>query len=947
MAWSILKKAINDAIKTNGNQEITGSVLQNTLGNIVSSIGENATFAGIATPGTNPGTPDGPVFYITFEKGDYANFGQIRVNNGELVILKWDTAKWNKYLVGDFAKLGYDEGREIVPSNVSNSNDIIINAKVGDIIYYTVDEGDRDSAMYLFREDNSYIPLNKPSNNVIAKYVCSEEFVKLRYYITNVSNYADNRCWFLVKRKNAVGVDIIESKENISKVGGNFGAIFGYNTTNPTLEFDFENKILSWNTNRSYALLSNKSLGYTSGEGSTLFDFDGNVRAQLNMLLFNVTEKKFYFIGYDKAYKHPEFDESGTRVNYYIGHIIYNDKKKQWYIDFAFDYITINGVNFYGTLDDVNSRIEEVNKKVEKYDESFEAVLSQNMFDKTSYSEGYYGSDGKNFISSNIYWTSSFIEVEHGKRYKRSADTSFFVYAYDEEKNPVIVHNDKPLWSSTFEDTIIPEGVRYIRFLFTPSKLDTIMFGLYESDFSNYIPYTIKLMLKKGYYLGDGESGTGASLSFDNSRVGNLVYKEIGDTDYSHIILYGQSLSMGWQCSSAITTTPLKNCFMVGSSPMITKANDGSKVLSPLIAKVWPNGGEQPIVALTNTFAKQYNRFVDRNQKFIGTNCGEGGQSIEKLSKECTNGTNYYTTEFLKTINSAKDAVEAEGKTISCSAIVYMQGEYNYTNLTGAGLTPGTDATNDKDTYKAYLLTLKNNMQADIMAKYGQSEKPLFFIYTVCGSYILQKNMPINMAQVEFAMENDDVFLLNPTYFTPDYGGGHLSTNGYRWYGETIGKALCSVFIDNMDCKPIMPKEYKVSNDTISIYCYVPVKPLVVDTWTKEEIVNYGFRVYKNNSEVAIVNVSVNDNVISIKTIQKLDDAESLEITYAGNGRSGAGNVRDSDDWHSLYTYWDDTNDIGGTSQVNYRPKDMNGNYIFGKPYPMYNWLTNFYKKLV
>ena len=56
--WQILKAAIADVIKTNGNQEITGQVLQNVLNNIVSSIGENATFAGVATPETNPGTPD-------------------------------------------------------------------------------------------------------------------------------------------------------------------------------------------------------------------------------------------------------------------------------------------------------------------------------------------------------------------------------------------------------------------------------------------------------------------------------------------------------------------------------------------------------------------------------------------------------------------------------------------------------------------------------------------------------------------------------------------------------------------------------------------------------------------------------------------------------------------------------------------------------------------------
>ena len=91
--WTILKAAVAEVIKTNGNQEITGAVLQNALNNIISNVGENASFAGIATPSTNPGTPDGPVFYITSESGTYSNFGGI-VNNGECLILKKNEDSW-------------------------------------------------------------------------------------------------------------------------------------------------------------------------------------------------------------------------------------------------------------------------------------------------------------------------------------------------------------------------------------------------------------------------------------------------------------------------------------------------------------------------------------------------------------------------------------------------------------------------------------------------------------------------------------------------------------------------------------------------------------------------------------------------------------------------------------------------------------------------------------
>lgn len=70
-----LKTAVQTVIKQNGNEEITGQVMQNTLLNIISTIGANATFAGIATPDTAPGTPDQNVFYLAGTPGTYSNFG--------------------------------------------------------------------------------------------------------------------------------------------------------------------------------------------------------------------------------------------------------------------------------------------------------------------------------------------------------------------------------------------------------------------------------------------------------------------------------------------------------------------------------------------------------------------------------------------------------------------------------------------------------------------------------------------------------------------------------------------------------------------------------------------------------------------------------------------------------------------------------------------------------
>ena len=95
-----LKAAIQQVIRTNGNNEITGALLQNALLSIVNVVGANATFAGIATPNTNPGTADQNVFYLATEAGTYVNFGGIEINMGEAVILSNKTGNWVKTTSG-------------------------------------------------------------------------------------------------------------------------------------------------------------------------------------------------------------------------------------------------------------------------------------------------------------------------------------------------------------------------------------------------------------------------------------------------------------------------------------------------------------------------------------------------------------------------------------------------------------------------------------------------------------------------------------------------------------------------------------------------------------------------------------------------------------------------------------------------------------------------------
>ena len=91
--YANLKSAIQSVIKTNGNNEITGQLLQNELLAMITTLGYGYQFIGVASPDTVPGTPDAKVFYIAYTPGTYTNFGGIVVTG--LCILKYATG-WTK-----------------------------------------------------------------------------------------------------------------------------------------------------------------------------------------------------------------------------------------------------------------------------------------------------------------------------------------------------------------------------------------------------------------------------------------------------------------------------------------------------------------------------------------------------------------------------------------------------------------------------------------------------------------------------------------------------------------------------------------------------------------------------------------------------------------------------------------------------------------------------------
>ncbi len=448
-----------------------------------------------------------------------------------------------------------------------------------------------------------------------------------------------------------------------------------------------------------------------------------------------------------------------------------------------------------------------------------------------------------------------------------------------------------------------------------------------------------------------------------------ILASAVFSQSYEHLIIYGQSLSTGMQSWPPLSTTAVPNNYMIGSQVWINYGNTSSTILSPLISNMAPDGHaaepkttasmmtcECPIVSVANHLQLKYGG----GKKYIASSCGSAGMKIEELSKEYYNPT-LYNNQFIKTITSAYNIT----KNVHCPALFWMQGEFNYSDLPIAlsatdGLTSGGTFTGNKARYKSLLLTLKNNMQNDIITTYGQSDKPLFITYQTGKNYTKGKTMEIGMAQLEASNENDDIVCAGPVYNMPDRGG-HLDPNGSRWYGEILAKVFYKIKVLGENFKPLQPLQISRTADpkTITVKFLVPVLPLVFETNLVPKFTDYGFQVYLNGTKVTLSSVAINGDCVDLTSATSLTG--DVEIVYAGvaSGISqGKGNLRDSDPYTATLNYIDLDKKVDNVFVYErdatattlrspiYEPKAADGTSIYDKPYPLFNFSVAFYYKL-
>lgn len=214
-------------------------------------------YAGIATPTTNPGTPDGSVFYIANGKGTYANFGGLEVTEDDVVILYYDTV-WHKVSTGIASneKLTELEQKTSEITNIdtaSNTQEIVfakdngeevgvINGEGADFIH--LKSGGKDVVTKEVGKDlssNDYTDNDKKLVQSLSDNISSKES-----YVADESVAFENKdgeTVFEITHKSAFvkGVDIFEV---LNKYDNKFSGVIRHRGSS---DYKYENRIGDFN----------------------------------------------------------------------------------------------------------------------------------------------------------------------------------------------------------------------------------------------------------------------------------------------------------------------------------------------------------------------------------------------------------------------------------------------------------------------------------------------------------------------------------------------------------------------------------------------------------------------------------------------------------------------------------------------------------------------------
>jgi hypothetical protein len=424
------------------------------------------------------------------------------------------------------------------------------------------------------------------------------------------------------------------------------------------------------------------------------------------------------------------------------------------------------------------------------------------------------------------------------------------------------------------------------------------------------------------------------------------------DAGIVHIFGYGQSLSSGYLGLPILSTTQPYDNLMIGNAtraaenladsttwiPLGSPGAGGIYPFNPMVAtQENPNTdytpGETPGEGAVNYFRRAYLQQLGLPSnsacRFVLTNCGIGGKTIAELSRGAN--PDIYN-RLLNAASYVQQTAQSLGLSYQVGAMIWTQGEQDV---------------QDGTSYASYLASLQQ-LQADFLADVVQGiAKQAQGVTIPWFSAQPDWSNPNGSTDVYQAIldwantPGSNFYLAGPLFQYPDHGV-HLTSNGYRWHGNQVGRAMTDVLLNRTGWNALYMTGATVSGSSILVDLNVPVPPVILgEVYNVLEEVAYpslGFEVIDSGGILRIESAAiVGQATIQIVIGRRL---KSNPVVQSGFNRKTAldwgTNICDSDATlgQSDYLY------VPGLFEPGEDITSWNGAPLINTPYPLNNYLA-------
>ncbi len=414
-----------------------------------------------------------------------------------------------------------------------------------------------------------------------------------------------------------------------------------------------------------------------------------------------------------------------------------------------------------------------------------------------------------------------------------------------------------------------------------------------------------------------GRAENGTATSGDGTRPSQ---QQDATRGLSHVLVTGQSNSVGFAGTPALTTTqPFQNLmFDVGVMTARSCDDDGCldyakpTKLVPLVEG--DTYFDYPVETIASGLANEAAKLTPQSQLLVSVH-GRSGNSYACLRK---GGCAFYEDksylrpfeEAMKQVEDAKALAASQKLDYVVRAVAVIHGESDH-YAPPFPLDGTSGAAGGVQTYADALVEWQQDYETSIQALTRQTA-PVPLLVSQMSNWNDRPESEIPTRQLEaHGRAQGKVVLVGPTYMLPFAEDCiHFTNHGERRLGEYFAKAYSRVVAGSWE--PLRPIAATRSGTNVVVRFAVPAPPLVLDTERVTDPGGFGFEW-----------VGGDGNTLTIKDVKvTAPDAVTIELASApsGPGRvryamratpytcpgptSGPrGNLRDSDATPSMYGY--------------------------------------------